>query len=122
MVDGEIFKKCPMCATEWKTRDAFLADQFLELKGYAADFENLERGLFYFTHLKDDCRSTMTIRTRDFLSLYSGPKSSERRMGTKECPGYCHEKEQLARCDVLCECAFYREIIQEIKNRQKKLH
>jgi len=108
-----------MCSTEWKTRDKFIDDQSLEIIGYQADFENLEMGLFYFTHQKEVCFSTMAIKVKVFLSLYSGGKYTERRTGKKECPGYCLDEKQLNRCDALCECAFNREVIQIINDRQQ---
>ncbi len=120
MTEEKIFKKCPMCSTEWKTRDEFLDDLSLIIDGYQADFEKLERGLFYFTHIKEGCLSTMALEAKDFLSLYSGEKYTERRTGKEECPGYCLDKEQLNRCDAICECAFNREVIQIIKERQGK--
>lgn len=119
-MENEKFKICPMCSKEWETRDEFLADQAIELIGYKADFERLEWGLFYFTHNVDGCFSTMALEAKDFLSLYSGQKYTERRTGMEECPGYCLDEKQLDRCDALCECAFNREIIQIIKERQGK--
>jgi len=53
MAEKTIFKICPMCSTEWETRDKFIDDQSLEIIGYQAYFENLEMGLFYFTHQKE---------------------------------------------------------------------
>lgn len=120
MVEKAIFKKCPMCFFEWKTRDEFLDDKKLNINGYLADFDKLEWGLFLFTHHKTNCFSTLAIRAEDFLSLYSGPRYKERRTGKEDCPGYCLDKNQLDRCDALCECAFNREVIQIIKKRQKK--
>jgi hypothetical protein len=119
VMDRDIFKICPMCSTQWKTRDDFMKDRLLHIDGYQADFEKLEWSLFYFTHHQKDCLSTMTIEAKDFLDLYSGKKYSERRTGQEDCPGFCLEKEQLARCEALCECAFNREIIQAIKEKQQ---
>ena len=120
MADKEIFKRCSMCSTEWNTRDDFIGDNLLEINGYKADFEKLEWSLFYFTHHKQDCFSTMAIEANEFLSLYSGKKYTERRTGKEECPGFCLDKEQLDRCDALCECAFNREVIQIMKDRQSR--
>jgi len=113
-------KACPSCSTEWRTRNEFIDDQLLKIIGYAADFRKLENSLFYFTHKKDGCSTTMGIQAMSFLDLYSGIKSSERKTGTEGCPGYCLEKEQLNRCAAFCECAFNREIIQVIKDRPNK--
>lgn len=112
------FKTCPTCFETWSTRDGFISDVHLELNGYQADLDELDQGLFYFTHYKPNCGTTMTIEVRDFKSLYSGEICSERKTDSKECPRYCFNKEQLDKCDVSCECAFVREIIQIIKNRK----
>jgi hypothetical protein len=114
------FRKCPMCSTEWETRDDFLDDQSLEVNGYGADFEKLDWSLFYFTHKKEGCYSTMALEAKDFLDLYSGEKYTEPQTGKDDCPKYCFDEEQLDRCDAFCECAFNREIIQIIKERQGK--
>ena len=120
MEGKENFKVCSKCKTEWTTITNFLDDQLLDLNGYQAIFENLGRGVFYFTHHKKGCFSTIALLAQDFSSLYLGGKYTERRTDKEECPGYCLEKEQLDRCDANCECAFNREIIQVIKKRQNK--
>lgn len=114
------FKTCPMCGTEWANIDAFLDDPSLEICGYMADFGKLERGLFFFNHLTEDCHTTLTIFTGQFIGLYNGTRFTERRTGKEDCPGYCLDKNQLDRCDAFCECAFSREVIQIIKARQGK--
>lgn len=119
MEKREIFKTCPMCLTEWVTRDEFLDDQTLEINGYGVDFEKLEWSLFYFTHTKEGCGSTIALEAKDFLDLYSGKKYTKRRTGQEDCPGYCLDKKQLNRCDAHCECAFNREIIELIKERHR---
>ena len=120
MGEGKVFKICPMCLTEWETRDDFLNDQSLEINGYGVDFEKLEWGLFYFTHKKTGCFSTMALEAKDFLDIYSGKRYTERQTGKEGCPGYCLEKNQLDRCDAVCECAFNREVIAIIKEKHKK--
>ena len=109
-----------MCSTEWTTRDEFLDDQSLEIDGYTADIEKTEEGIFYFTHKKESCFTTMAIQTKDFLTLYAGKKYTEEKAGEEECPRYCLDEKQLNRCDVFCECAFNREVIQIIKERHNK--
>ncbi|THB71441.1 MAG: hypothetical protein D6B25_18670 [Desulfobulbaceae bacterium] len=117
MVDH--FKQCTMCKKIWTTREDFLADRELEINGYQADFEQLEEGLFYFTHLTEGCGSTLAIQTREFLDLNSGAKYEQRNTGKEDCPGYCRQIDQLDRCKAQCECAFVRDIIQIIRQRQE---
>jgi len=113
-----VFKECPMCGTKWTTRDEFMSDRLVELNGYGADFERIEWSLFYFTHMKEGCCSTMGLAATDFLDLYSGKKFTERKTGLEGCPGYCLDEKQLAGCNAICECAFNREIIQILKARK----
>ena len=113
--EDKIFKRCPKCMKCWQSRDEFIRDKSLELNGYQADFEELEFGMFHFTHLEKQCCSTMVIRTRDFLNLYTGKKYTERKTGSKECPGYCLHQDQLDRCSAMCEYAFVREVIHIIQ-------
>lgn len=109
------FKKCPNCLEVWSTQEKFVDDGLLEIIGYKANFEKLEEGLFFFTHKKQDCFSTMAIEVKEFLNLYTGPIYPERKAESEECPRYCLDKYQLDRCTALCDCAFVREIVQILK-------
>lgn len=117
-MERAVFKECPMCATKWTTRDQFMSDLSVELNGYGADFERIDWSLFYFTHMKEGCFSTMGIAAKDFLDLYSGKKFTERQTGLDGCPEYCLDEKQLDRCSAICECAFNREIIQILKDKK----
>jgi len=114
MSENHIFAACPSCATTWKTRHEFLLDPSLILNGYQASIKNLETGLLLFTHHRENCRTTMGIRVMEFLDLYSGERYSENRALSPGCPRYCIDEKRLDRCDVLCECAFVREIVHKI--------
>lgn len=119
MNNNDAFKKCPGCFTAWHTREDFLADNTLELNGYKADFKELEYGLFFFTHKADGCYSTMALEVKDFQDLYNGTIYRERKTESEECPRYCLKEKQLSRCAARCECAFAREIINIIRERQR---
>jgi hypothetical protein len=119
MTEKISFKQCSMCKQEWQNRDAFLNDNALELNGYSADFEELENGLFFFTHKIPGCSSTMTIRAKVFLDLYSGEIYYESKKGGEDCPKFCLERRALDRCPAFCEYAFVREVIQIILKRQQ---
>lgn len=107
----DIFKVCPKCSFEWKTRDHFLGDPRIELIGYQVDFRELAAGLFLFNHI---CKGTLAIKAKDFEDLYSGPIFRVRATGTDECPGYCLHKKELKPCPAQCECSYVRDIIQII--------
>lgn len=112
------FKRCPGCFHVWETRKRFLSDNRLVLNGYKADFERLEYGLFFFTHMRDNCCSTLAIEVVDFLDMYHGEIHPQRRTGEVDCPGYCLDKNQLERCEAICECAFVREIMHQIRHHR----
>lgn len=116
---AEPFLICPLCDFSWPNRQSFLADPSTLLEGYHVNFDELDRGLLVFRHLCRACNTVFRIEVRKFLDLYRGPVHSERKTLQKECPGYCVCREQLAPCTVLCECAFVRAILQQIKNTPK---
>jgi len=116
------FKTCPRCSFSWDSRKAFLADPKLELKRYKADLKAPQYGMFFFTHQTASCSSTITMLVNDFRSLYPGKISPKNKAFSEDCPGYCLEETQLARCDVSCQCAFARDIVQILlgKHEQEK--
>ena len=119
MESDAIFKKCPSCLIEWKTRADFLGDAALELNGYQTNFNKLEQGLFYFTHNDGDCLSTIALEARNFLDLYKGPRYLGSKALGDDCPQYCLDDGQLNRCQEVCECAFVREVTHLIAEAQK---
>ena len=117
MTDHVEFKACPMCGFSWQTRDEFLSDEHAQIIGYQACFERLKTGCLLFNHT---CEGTFALMVSDFSDLYEGPVFQARKTGTDECPGHCLQREELAPCPAMCECASVREIIQVIKNWPKK--
>lgn len=113
------FKVCPMCAFHWNSRLDFLADKTLYYNGYQADFDNEERGLFYFTHETTGCGSTMTIEAVHFLSLFRGQRYAHSQKLSPECPRYCLESTNLQRCPSQCRHAFVREISELLLARNR---
>ncbi|MBU1221220.1 hypothetical protein KKF34_04415 [Myxococcota bacterium] len=114
MTQENIFKKCPSCGKTWETRDDFLRDWLLKVNGYVVDFETLEYGLYYFTHMVEGCFSTMVIETGKFIDLFDGERYEGNHAGQPGCPLYCLDNEQFSRCDQICECAFFREVLRKI--------
>jgi hypothetical protein len=94
----------------WADRDGFLADPALELIGYQAFLEDLELGLFLFTHYP--CGTTLAIRAGDFSDLHHGPIFAERLTSSDACPGYCLRERELQPCANHCECAWVRNVLQ----------
>ena len=115
----ETFKTCPKCSTRWKTRDDFLSDSTIELIGYQADLNNLGFGLLLFDHDAPGCSTTTAVFVYQFFDLYAGPRHPEVKALLPGCPRHCIDENYLSRCDVVCECAFVREIIQIIREMNK---
>ena len=113
------YRKCNNCGHVWPTREAFLTDPALVLIGYQASFQYLAAGFFLFNHEREDCRTTLAVPAGDFFDLYAGPLFEERLAGSKECPAYCLQQNELARCPARCECAFVREVLQIVKDWPK---
>lgn len=106
---SEILVSCS-CGTHWQTRSDFLSDPDIALRCYIVNFELLEMGLFLFTHLKQECKSSLTVEAAAFSDLYAGPRYADKLTGTTECPGYCLRKDTLIPCLAKCECAYIRQI------------
>jgi hypothetical protein len=112
------FKKCPSCAHAWRSQQDFLNDPNLMIIGYQVNFDHLELGYFLFNH--HTCRTTLSILAGAFKNLYTGPIFTERKTQSEECPGYCLKKSVLDPCPTHCECTYVRDIIQTIRNWEKK--
>ena len=106
------FIKCQTCDDKWFTRDDFLEDISIKIDGYQVNFDELEAGVFLFTHL---CGATLELSVGTFKELYQGPIFIKRATGTDECPEYCLYQDELGLCASICECAYVRNIIDIIK-------
>jgi hypothetical protein len=104
--------KCAVCGMEWPDLDSVLADPGLSLVGYQVNFGELRAGFFLFNH---SCDNTLALTVDAFRELHDGPVFTERRTGEAECPGYCLRKRELGPCLAKCECAFVRDLIQQIR-------
>lgn len=112
-----MFKTCPMCGRRWMDRQTFMGDADLEFIGYQANLGLPEEGLFYFTHKTTGCGSTMAIKVEAFLSLYAGKRFTDSKLLSKECSGFCLDRDQRLRCGARCRYAYVREVSQIITDR-----
>ena len=115
------FKICPNCSTPWNTLDDFLSDPKLNLGGYQVHFDDLEGGLFYFSHATKGCGTTMAIPVTDFLSLNDNPLLAKR--DEQRCTGsdLCvHHGDLSARRPIKCECSWVRDILKTIRTWPKE--
>jgi hypothetical protein len=119
MTEEQLFKQCSACGRKWKTRTEFLRDPELCLVGYQANFLQLEAGFVFFNHDAVDCGTTLAVQAGAFRDLYDGPIFEYQYRGEPDCPGYCLDREELAACDLPCECAYVRTILKIIQNWPK---
>jgi hypothetical protein len=112
------FKKCS-CGRQWRTRELFLSDPYIELTGYMADFEKLKLGLLLFLHRKKNCCTTLSIYADKVKDLYHGPIFRKKLNGSKQCPGICLRKKTLMVCNQPCECAWITVVLEKIKKWEK---
>ena len=114
------FKICPSCAKPWNTLEDFLADPEIELAGYQVNFADLKGGLFYFSHTKADCETTLAIPVNQFTGLSNRPMLASHGEQPKCCPRLCVRRDKLDPCPAECECIWVREIMQIIRNWKKQ--
>lgn len=98
-----------------------LYDPNVSLLGYQMHFCDLELGLLYFTHNKQNCKTTFAMKVSEFMDLYDGPTYDEYLMGENDCPMYCLRRTDLRPCDKQCSAASVREIVQIINTIHKEI-
>lgn len=116
----KIFKTCSCCKTPWFSRDEFLQDGNIDLVGYQVNFGDRVLGFFLFNHMT--CQSTIGISASLFEDLHDGPVFNECLAGSKQCPGYCLQREDLHPCRAECEGAYVREILQILRDWPKEVY
>jgi hypothetical protein len=111
------FKLCNACGREWPDRAAFLADPEVRILGYQVNFADLGTGLVMFNH---SCASTLAVAISVFADLSAAPAYDVFKGGTDECPHHCLHLDDLEPCPTRCQCAFYRDVLQKVKNFPKR--
>ncbi len=96
-----VFKICPKCRCEWKTKDDFLLDKTVFLNGYQPYFQSLELGFFLFTHEIENCKSTCAIKVEEILpsDLLLEVKGKTIVPFQGKCKGYCTDNFNLQDCE-----------------------
>ena len=115
---GEIAKRCPMCGHSWPTLDEVLDDPAVILVGYQVNFVALELGLILFNH--ETCGTTFSLEAGRLRHLHDGPVWKERRTGLDDCEGHCLSRAVLDLCGAHCECAWVREVLEQVRRRHAR--
>ena len=115
----DVYKQCPKCGFVWEERSDFLADASVHVVGYQVNFEELKAGLFFFNHDVADCGTTISLRADSFVDLYAGPMFEEQLKDSDLCDGHCLRADDIEDCNVPCECAYVRHVLQVIRGWEK---
>lgn len=113
------FKTCPNCKQVWPTMEDFLSDPEWIMNGYQVHFDDLEGGLFVFTHVRKGCYTTLAIKVKKFICLTNHPILNKRTVQPAGCTNLCMREGALEPCPIACECSWVREILQIINTWPK---
>lgn len=112
-----LFKECPNCRHLWRDRESFLSDPGLHLIGYQVNYGELNAGLFLFSHDIPACGTSLAVKAGKFTDMHKGPIFESRLADTDSCAGHCLHVSDLSPCPEKCECAYVRDVLQEVKKR-----
>ena len=116
-----MFLQCSSCQKIWDTREDFLSDPFVKIKGYQVHFKKLTAGFFLFNHEKEDCRTTISVGVEKFYDMYQGPLFEEKQTKDIECVGNCLRPNEMNSCPNRCECVFVRAMMKTLASYSKKV-
>jgi len=116
--ENQDIKECTMCKSRWKNLDDLLHDDSLIFNGYQPFFKHPDKGSFLFTHIKENCGTTLSIevwkfkkllgREVDFLPFKPGEEPN--------CALRCTKETDLGSCPAKnCNGNAIRELIQIVK-------
>ena len=121
MPDGFV-KCCSHCEHVWRGYVEFIGDESLAVNGYQACFENPERGYVLCTHQVPGCGTTIAVPVVELRPLYDGPQYTRRQTGLERCRRFCLERGPLEECDVECDMAWARRVLQYLRRHALPEH
>lgn len=116
------FKICPLCKTAWNTREDLTHDPTVSVVGYQAIARSPEDGLFLFTHMTKDCRSTFAIPVREYRDFFAGTRYARALTGESECHGFCQDSNNLESCGAQCSMRWARDVLQFLRRHEVPPH
>ena len=118
----EHFKHCTMCGTSWRDLAEFVTDFQLRVEGYQACFPQPDLGLVMLTHRADGCGTTLAVAAAELRPLYDGPEFTEHRVGQEDCEKHCLQVKDIEECDVECDMAWIRTVMQYLRRHELPAH
>lgn len=109
------YMTCATCGQTWKTIEEFAVDLQLRTVGYTADFVRPENGEIVLSHVCSNCDATISIAAGRFEEWRRGPRLTELRTMSAECPRFCLDRTNLEACAVRCSMGWVREVLQYLK-------
>lgn len=112
------FKQCRVCQHCWNELSDLVKDRSLDIAGYQASFKSVEEGLILFTHLDDNCHSTLAVKAKELKELYFGPAFLVHNTGKADCKGHCLDSSDLEPCAAECDMRWVREVLQVLRSHE----
>lgn len=108
-----------MCSKVWLTRQDFVCDPCLSIDGYQLNHENIDHGLFLFTHRIQGCGGSMALLSLDFFDLIFSYESEKTAAIEKEkCPLLNSKNNFPERCQHMCEWVFSRKVLSFLRQQK----
>ncbi len=116
-----MFKKCQKCGKIWGTRDEFLDLTDLNPLGFQAHFTDGSKSILFFTHMSENCGTTISIPVFEFLDFFPAYEEMPLDLNGPECDGLCLRDNRLQACsNPNCRNALVREFVQTLKEKKKQ--
>jgi hypothetical protein len=113
----EQFKKCPGCG-EWFSLDDVYDNSDLLPTGLIVDPKNSNHCTLHFVHLKQDCRTSFVIHSREFATAMGLGLDNGVGFGGPDCSGLCAHIDELQMCQSQCRIRAFRELMISLVNRR----
>ncbi|MDK9698827.1 MAG: hypothetical protein OEM52_01575 [bacterium] len=112
------FKQCRVCQHCWNELSDLVKDRSLDIAGYQASFKSVEEGLILFTHLDENCHSTLAVKAGELKQLYQGTTFLVRNTGKVSCEGRCLNSNDIEPCAAECDMRWVREVLQILRSHE----
>jgi hypothetical protein len=114
----EQFKKCPGCG-EWFSLDDIYDRIDLLPTGIIVDPNNLDHCTLHFVHLKEKCRTSFVIHSREFADIMGFSSAVGVGFGGPNCSGHCAHIDELEACQSDCRIRPFRELMLSLVQRRE---
>jgi hypothetical protein len=114
----EQFKKCPGCG-KWFSLDDVYDRSDIQPTGISIDPRNINHCTLHFIHIREDCRTSFAIHSREFAIAMGLTLDGEHGFGGPECSGLCAHIDELILCQAPCRIRAFRELMVSLATRRE---